>query len=273
MSSLTDIFTPSFFMILGIVVLLIALLVVYFENKFREENHKIASMLSLVSSLADEMNGLRSHLMIGGGSGGIGMTQPFTFSQNLEQSNNDVHLIPVSDDEDSDNDEDEDDLEDEDEESDDEESDDEESDNESLGNVNIIEIGNNDNGIKVLHINQEEIFDIEDDSSLDEDDLENVANNFNEEDSDESYNGNGNGNGNENENLEEIENQVGELKPFDFKTISISNLEESELKFSDIVDYKKLSLNKLKSIVVEKGLISDPSKLKKPELLKLLGVE
>jgi hypothetical protein len=38
----------------------------------------------------------------------------------------------------------------------------------------------------------------------------------------------------------------------------------------EVMDYKKLSLNKLKSIVVEKGLVADSSKLKKHELLKLL---
>ena len=56
----------------------------------------------------------------------------------------------------------------------------------------------------------------------------------------------------------------------DLKTISI-NLEESTEK----IDYKKLQLPKLKSIVVEKKLAtsSDASKLKKAELLKLLGVE
>ena len=56
----------------------------------------------------------------------------------------------------------------------------------------------------------------------------------------------------------------------DLKTISI-NLEESTEK----IDYKKLQLPKLKSIVVEKGLASssDASKFKKAELLKLLGIE
>jgi hypothetical protein len=42
---------------------------------------------------------------------------------------------------------------------------------------------------------------------------------------------------------------------------------------SENIDYKKLSLNKLRQIVSEKNLSSDSSKLKKPELLKLLGVE
>ena len=60
----------------------------------------------------------------------------------------------------------------------------------------------------------------------------------------------------------------------DLKTISINLGEESE-KNDDNIDYKKLQLAKLRSIVVEKGLTnnSEASKLKKPELLKLLGAE
>jgi hypothetical protein len=45
--------------ILGIVLLGIALAVVYFERKLREQNHKIASMFSLVSSLAEELNAMK----------------------------------------------------------------------------------------------------------------------------------------------------------------------------------------------------------------------
>ena len=56
----------------------------------------------------------------------------------------------------------------------------------------------------------------------------------------------------------------------DFKTINI-NLEDSNN--NEPLDYKKLSLPKLRSIVSEKGLSADSSKLKKQDLLKLLGVE
>ena len=56
------------------------------------------------------------------------------------------------------------------------------------------------------------------------------------------------------------------------KSIDISSLEESQ-KDSDTYDYKKMSLNKLRSVVVEKGLATDSSKLKKKELLKLLSSE
>ena len=55
------------------------------------------------------------------------------------------------------------------------------------------------------------------------------------------------------------------------KSINISSLDD--LKTSENVDYKKLALPKLRSVVVEKGLVDDSSKLKKGELLKLLGAE
>jgi uncharacterized protein YoxC len=59
MPSLADLFNPSFLMFLGILVLVVALLVVYFESKLREQNHKITSMFSIVSTLAEDMNGMK----------------------------------------------------------------------------------------------------------------------------------------------------------------------------------------------------------------------
>jgi hypothetical protein len=46
----------SIFIVVGLVTIAIAMAVVYFERKLREQNHKIATMFSLVSSLADEIN-------------------------------------------------------------------------------------------------------------------------------------------------------------------------------------------------------------------------
>lgn len=54
------------------------------------------------------------------------------------------------------------------------------------------------------------------------------------------------------------------------------NTNDSEIDNSDIQKevkkeiYRKMTLTALKSIVIEKGILSDPSKLKKQELLKLL---
>ena len=56
MSFFFDIFNPSFFIFLGLLMLFLACLILYFESKWREQNHKISSMVSLVSSLAEEVN-------------------------------------------------------------------------------------------------------------------------------------------------------------------------------------------------------------------------
>ena len=62
-------------------------------------------------------------------------------------------------------------------------------------------------------------------------------------------------------NLENMESTL--------KSISIDDNVSSKGK----EDYKKMSLNKLRDIVCAKGLVVDASKLKKNELLKLLGDE
>jgi len=59
---------------------------------------------------------------------------------------------------------------------------------------------------------------------------------------------------NENENEDDNNNE---------NTKSVKNVDV-------VLDYKKASLNKLKSLVVERGLVKDASKLKKSELLKML---
>jgi hypothetical protein len=73
-----------------------------------------------------------------------------------------------------------------------------------------------------------------------------------------------------NSDLKICETNDDNLLTTDFKTINI-NLEDSAN--NESLDYKKLSLPKLRSIVTDKGLSADSSKLKKQDLLKLLGVE
>ena len=70
----------------------------------------------------------------------------------------------------------------------------------------------------------------------------------------------------------EIVEIVESEKLFDLKSINISNLEESGPN-TELNDLRKQPISKLRSIVIEKGLSTDPSKLKKQELLKLLGIE
>ena len=285
MPSLSDIFNPSFFMCLGILVLLTALVVVYFESKMREQNHKIASMLSLVSSLAEEQHNLRMeviHVVTSGQNSSANKfpLNNFNTTDFINKSDNN-ELINVSDDEEEELDDDDDDSDD----NSDSEDDDSDSDSDSdLEENEVIELGEND--IKILKINinnkanddEETEFKFEQIDELeelgeksDDDDDESSTNELNEIDDDSSSS--------DDELKEEtiVPNNLEEtskidLNAIDFKQISISGLEK-DVNDNESMDYKKLSLNKLKAVVVEKGLTKDSSKLKKNELLNLLGVK
>lgn len=263
MASLADFLNPTFLMFLGILLLVVALLVVYFESKMRDQNHKIASMLSLVSTLAEDINGVKmglNHLAIRSsypvhGGGNIGITPIIQHNDNL---------IEVSDD-DEENDEDEEDDE-------DDEYDENDNDNESIHS----EQSNNNIKIFKLNISQddsesEDNLDLDETTNLD-DDFEqvyedpDVTDEYVEEVLDLKYN--------ELKDDDEHLNEPVILSSSNLKTISINLGDDSNINETN-VDYRKLQIPKLRSIVVEKGLASnsDATKLKKPELLKLLGVE
>ena len=259
MPSLTDLFNPTFLMFLGILVLVVALLVVYFETKFREQNHKISSMLSLVSSLAEEVNGSKMIIHQLTMNHQPQNQQFFQHQQpNLEKRivQND-NLILVSDDEEDSDDE----------EADDSDSDaaseisiDESVDDDDDSDNSVIEIGDsaNSNDVKVLKLNiKDDESESGDEASLEEmDDLSAAS----LEDLDDSSTS----------SVSIKEEKNDNIKSMDFKSINIT-LEET--KPEQPLDYRKMALPKLRSIVAEKGLSSDSSKLKKNELLKLLGAE
>ena len=264
MPSLTDLFNPTFFMFLGILVLVVALLVVYFESKIREQNHKITSMLSLVSSLAEELNGVKFGLNHLSRRGGIEPSQFFTQNHLAQNEVLDIEskLITVSDDEDDEDDYDED------EEGEESSSDDvSTSDDESITNEEID--FNEPSDVKVLKLNinsgiSDEIVDFEiDDFNLDISDEESLSSKKSESSIKDSLDLLSSQTINE-----ENKDESNIILQTDLKKISI-NLEEQ----LDSLDYKKFQLPKLRSIVTEKGLVTDSSKLKKNELLKLLGAE
>ena len=303
MASLTDLFNPSFFMFLGIMVLIIALLVVYFESKMRDQNHKIASMLSLVSTLAEDMNGMKiglNHLAmsnINGGYNNIPLNTPFP-NENLGSINplmneklND--LIEVSDDEDEDEDEDD--------------NIDDSEDLEDINDINDIDEtsqesnddGDNknnyddeDNNIKVIKLNisqeesdsEENAFDLDNRDDLADldgefepyDDIPEISEKYAEKMLNLKYDEvkEENSLAENNLRLEENVNQDTNLNKSvsELKTISVNLGDEHS---SEHIDFKKLQLPKLRSIAIEKGLTTslEAQKLKKPELLKLLGAE
>jgi hypothetical protein len=274
MASLADLFNPSFFIILGIVALLIALMVVYFESKMREQNHKIASMLSLVSTLAEDMNGVKmglNHLAITSIGGGKNTTFQSNNLGTQKSEQSQLNLIEVSDDE-TEEDDVEDEIIDESEleeveyndeitsESEGEKDDDETADE----NVKVIKLNISEN-VEDDEISLDKDLDFEQDDDLacldgcDLDDIPEISEGYAEEMLNLNYD--------EKETPLDEDNSVVPSTS-DLKNISI-NLG------SDHIEYKKLQLPKLRSIAIEKGLTSssEAQKLKKPELLKLLGAE
>jgi hypothetical protein len=270
MASLADLFSPTFLMFLGILVLVVALMIVYFESKMRDQNHKIASMLSLVSTLAEDMNGVKMGLnqlavtRMGG-------SFPQNFEQPLENSrvpyNQETKLIEVSDGEDDDEedddiDEEDDDIDEEDDIDEDDDDDYDDDDDESNHEVKVLKIDMNSQNQyeNSLSGNDLELDDLHEELDELDDELSEVQS-LSSKSSKLS------------DKLEETIYGKTIQEPLnisaDLKTISI-NLEDPH---PDSLDYKKLSLPKLRSIVSEKGLAPDASKLKKNELLKLLGVE
>ena len=281
---ISDIFTTPFLICLGICLLLLGLLGMYFTQKIMEQNHKITSMFELVSTMAEEMNSIRSNIM---------MPQQFQPQFNMMQTQTQPQtqmqmqmggltesLIPVSDDEEDDDDEDDDD--DDDDEDDDEDDDDDEDEDEGTMKIKSIKFNNLETPIF------NEIENLEELQILDEDDDDDDDDNDDDDDDDDDDT-----NINITEEITLVESELEEMSEFtnlDFekvanginepdahltedlgflKSINLENLEEN--KSFQVVDYKKLSLEKLKSLVVEKGLVTDSTKMKKNELLSLLG--
>ena len=299
MSFLSDILNPTLLVFLAITMLIIALLIIYFEGKMREQNHKISSMLSLVSSLAEEVNVIKFHLNhmniinnVGNNTGNnmnindIQSQQPFYqnggVNISLNSSSLENNLIPVSDDEgEEDDDDDEDDDDEDDEDDDDEDDEDDEDDDDEDDEEDDDDDNDEDDEIKVLNLdvvdtnklfsyletieldknntNDDEATSNNDDDDDNVDDIEDIDYNQLTEDE---------------KSIENVEQNLNTVElDFDtnLKSINISTLEED--KTLELIDYKKLSLNKLKSLVLDKGLATDVSKLKKNDLLKLIGIE
>ena len=252
----SEIFSTSFLVSIAVCLILVGGLFAYFNYRFSEQNHKMQSMLGLVSTMAEEMQYFRSKLT------NKSVEQNDTSDEassntNVQiipnflggNANSQMSLIEVSDsEEDDDDDDDLNDDEDDDEEDDeaDDEADeaDEELDDDDDTNKKVISIdlGTNNND---LVIESEDI-------NLDTNDtIKHININF----------ANNIDNDNDDLNLENMEMSL--------KSISIDESVSSKGK----EDYKKMSLNKLRDVVCAKGLVVDASKLKKNELLKLLGDE
>ena len=281
--AITDIFSTSLLISLAISLLLVGSVFMYFNQKIAEQNHKITSMFDLVSTMAEEVNSVKYHVQMVAGRVGIplGMQQPTQQLTPTRQPfmnggisqvnpNTNSNLITISEDEEEDDESDDDD--DDDEDSEDEEEDDQ-SDDEDEDSEDDDSDDDEDNERSDDNDNQDIKINEEDSDDLDIENLENLnfesvadlpaggASTLNDSDIKNLKKININISSNDNDN----ENEEEEIESEDVSDVNIKNVE--------VLDYKKLSLNKLRSIVTEKGVVTDASKLKKHELLKLLEVE
>lgn len=275
--AISDIFSSTFLISLAVTLFIASMLYIYISNKFAEQNHKINSMFSLISTMAEEQQYFRAKLV--GRNSQLHDLDKAQFAPHLlnnndynnyndDQDNNENNndLISVSDNQEQDSEY----MDDSESEYTDDEYDTEE---EQKNNIDILNLGliNHNN----LGLNQEEekedTLDIHsENTSTTTVNVNNIKtihleepiiqlDNVNEIDLSSEINMNDN---NENIHFELIQDN-------DNDTINTLNTVDHHSK----QEYKKMSLNKLREVIVEKGLLQDASKLKKNEILKLLGDE
>jgi hypothetical protein len=256
----------------------------YFSQKIEEQNEKLNAVSMVVRAMAEEMAYFRNTgqaaltekvpLPEEGRETGLAETKVFEIGLanigrngstnvggdgNLEERSNELHLIAVSDD---------------DEDSDSSDSD-EDSDEES----------GSDDDTELCSVSNEEV-EVEDLEMLDGSLISQGLIDYKKEE-----NNGGNGDNGNNGNIKSIKLDINveDLEEFgifeglgetadkvdvtETKVVEVVGLqpliEDDQIK-AEPTDYKKMPLSKLRSIVVEKKLCDDASKMKKPELLELL---
>lgn len=287
--AITDLFSTSFLFSVAIIIILIGGVFAYVSYRMSEQDNKIGHMVGLVSLLAGETQQLKDELH-----------KQKTQESKLEYASQliDHDLISVSDNEYDTEDEDEDEEDDDEEE---EEKDEEE--NVVIVDKKIIklnhptlfvsepesEFGSDVNiTIDTLNKDLEEFedsfkeYDVEDDliadvlynstlplqETFEEVEFDNI---IQEEEPKEE--GETKEEGEEAKEEEPKQTTDADVKLTNEDLTSISAVDLGDLEDHTKTDYKKMSLNKLREIVVSKELVADASKLKKNEILKLLGHE
>jgi len=257
---ISEIFSTSFLFSVAIIIIAVGGLFAYFNYRLSENNHKMQAMMGLVSTMAEEMQYFRSKIH----------SNPITTNNNdthivpnfLGGSNKEDELIEVSDSEieedddelDAEEDEETDDDLSEAQETDDDLSDAEETDEDLEDDLSEAESLEEDNK-KIIKIDID--LGATNEMSFDSEEIEDTNNSTNMNDL----------------NLSNLEDLDVSLKSIAID-MDLSNIGDTNITINkEKDDYKKMSLNKLRDLVCEKGLVKDASKLKKNELLKLLGAE
>ena len=269
-----DLFNVSFLFSIGIIIILIGGIFTYVSYRMSEQDHKLSSMVNLVSILAQDLQHIKL-LQRAENSHGLSNTlkdNNIQYASDIMVDNLNENVINVSDGEsdgESDSEYEDDDVEDDDVEDDDVEDDDvededdvEEIDIEDAPKINVLKL-NSVNSVNIDVDNLEELDNQAEELDTQAEELDNQAEELDNQ-------------------AEELDNQAEELDNQAEDLVELPKENMSFLKNIDVIDigevdsksdYKKMSINKLREVVVSKGLIADASKLKKQDILKLLGDE
>ena len=298
--AISDFISTSFLFSIAIIVILIGGIFAYVSYRMSEQDHKFSSMLGLVSTMADEIHELKNKIVVPVNQHQHQHNEKYNNYEDDEEvglkkhslGGKSINLIHVSDDEETSSEYDDEDDESESEtdaETDAEEAEDSDAvDSDAVDSdsdaeeAEIFDLENNNNSIN-LNINLGNDINL-----LDLEDMVNEITEITEEADENNTELIDLADVNDIKSIhlaEPINMHLDELSAVeinnDLKTISIS-MADIGMNINDFgddstknksVDYKKMSLNKLRDVVVEKGIIPDASKLKKNELLKLLGEE
>ena len=237
--SLDDLFNSSFFITITISAIMVALLYTYVSNKLNEQNHKLQTMVGIITSLTQEIEYWKhsKHSQPGGvvNQFGSGMVFKNPNLIDVSVSSNESEEEADDEDEDDEDDDEEDDEEEDDEEEDDEEEDDEEDDDEEDED------------------DEEDDDDKKDSGKIKKSDL--VIEDLNE--------------------LPPLEVDSDELTPNN--NIKILNIHDISEQVTNTIEkkmkqnFKKMKLPELKQLLKEKNPSIDADKYKKDELIQLLS--
>ena len=237
-----SLFNPTLLLFLALLLLVSGLLLFYMDMKMREQNNKIKAIADLATTIAQSIKG-------GNVSSNDNSNSNSNNNSHKELARENIQLIQVSDDEDDDDEDSEsddssssDDDDDEDDDDDDDEDDDDEGEQDEQKETVKLNIHDTDSDIKHVFLSQEQL------TEAKEEPVEVEA------------------------SAVELEASAVEVNP---PSEAETELDTFKIVLSSELDYKKMSIQKLRQLVSEKGLApsSETSKMKKPELLKLLETE
>ncbi len=272
---LLDLFCGSSIFSLLLIIIVIGVMYSYYNYKLTQQDYKIRSLFSVVKQLAEEQNAIKV-MQFGRSEDPINLeyaTQllPTNYEMQYDDygsNNEDSELISVSEDGDEDDDAsigEEEEIYEDDGDDDIQEDDDNQEDDDSK----YVDDSHSYEEIKTIHL--EEPIDLSEPMELN---FSSIVETTQETDA-----------VNDNNNLETTDltiddivdpskiNILEDIVSDSNVNVNVNDNMNVNINNNGKVEFKKMSLGKLREVVVEKGLVVDASKLKKNELLKLLGDE